>query len=349
MPAPNDPRLDWPTEPGTPGREIWYSLVSHSERDMAFWYRYTLLSTKGGHREGRLWAALTDCERPDRSTFVSRRVPPAEVEAGTDPFVLAVGSGQQTDRGAHGRVDGTDPAASGDEVAVSWQFAYDPDDAPAFTPLRSARLMDALARLGSGQHWSANQSVSMEGTVRVGDQRIDFEDAPGHQGHTVSTNPPERVAWLHCNAFPDEDVALEALNVGGTVAICLRRDGTVHQLNRLRDLVGPWGNRTIEIEPGIWAFRGTGDEVSVEVRVEADTDHWQRVAYRAPDDSYRYNAHCSLSDVELSFEADGDERTLRSNQGRAEWVTAEKPIPGDYRPTWADDERKTKQSETQDT
>lgn len=223
-------------------------------------------------------------------------------------------------------------------MAVSWQFAYEPDDAPAFTPLRSERLMDALARLGSGQHRSANQSVSMEGTLRVGDRRVDFEGAPGHQGHTVSTDPPDRVTWLHCNAFEDV-VTLEALNVEGTVAICLRRDGTVHHLNRLRDLVGPWGNRTTELEPGVWAFRGTGDDVTVEARVEADTDHWQRVAYRAPGDSYRYNAHCSLSTVEVSIEADDDERTLTSDRGRAEWVTADKPVPGDYRPTWADDAR----------
>lgn len=334
MPAPNDPRLDWPLAAGTPGREVWYSLVTHPERDVGFWYRYTLLSTGSGHREGRLWAALTDRERPERSAFASVAVDPDAVEWGTDPFILAVGDGQQTDRGAHGRIPaGADRA---DDPEISWQFSYAPDDT-VFTPLRSQRLTDVLSRVAdSGKHWSANQSVRMEGTVRVGDRSLEFEDAPGHQGHTLSTHPPERLAWVHCNAFADADACLEALDVGGTVAICLRHGDEVHRLNRLRDLVGPWGNHTAELEPGVWAFRGGGEGVTVEARVEADTDHWQRVAYRAPDDTLRHNGHCSLSDLELTFETEDGEHTLTSNAARAEWVTAEKQVEGEYRPTWED-------------
>lgn len=327
MPAPNDPRLDWPLAEGTPGREIWYTLVAHPDRDLAFWYRFTLLSTASGHREGRLWAALTDRERPDRSCFTTRTLPPSAIESGVDPFVLVLGDAQQTDRGAHGHIP-----ADGDDPEVSWQFGYSPDE-EVFTPLWSPRLTHLLARVANtGKHWSANQSIRMTGTVRVDGQPIDFTDAPGHQGHTLSSSPPERVTWVNCNAFEDDDVVLEALNVGGTLSICLRRDGDTHHLNRLRDVA--WRNRTTDLEPGTWSFTGQGQGVDLEATVEADRDHWQRVAYRAPDDSLRYNAHSTLSSVELSFETADDVRTVVSNRGRAEWIEAEPPIPGDYRPTW---------------
>lgn len=333
MAAANAPRLDWPLPEGRPGREIWYTLVAHPERDLAVWYRYTLLSTVSGHREGRIWAAITDRDRPERSLFSTREVDPAAVEVRADPFRLEVEDGEQTDRGAHGRIDAAD--ADGTPGAdIAWGFEYDPDE-PVFTPVRNRRFMDALARVADGgRHWSANQSIRVDGAVTVDGEEIAFADAPGHQGHTLSSHPPARVAWVHCNAFPDRSVTLEALNVGGTVSICLRRAGRVHHLNRLRDLLGPWGNATSEIAPGVWAFRGVGEGVTVEARVEADTDHWQRVAYRAPDDTLRYNAHCSLSRLELTVEAGDGTHSFASDRARAEWVTAEKGVPGEYRPRW---------------
>lgn len=334
MPSANDPHLDWPLPAGRPGREIWYSLVAHPERDVAVWYRYTLLSTESGHREGRLWFAITDRDTPERSLFATRLVDPGDVAVGADPFLLVLDDSEQTHRGARGSID-AQATKGGPDADVAWRFAYEPDET-VFTPVRNTRLMDVLARVADGgKHWSANQSIRMDGAVTVGDEEITFTDAPGHQGHTVSSRPPERVAWVHCNAFPDRDVTLEALNVGGTVSICLRRDDRAHHLNRLRDLVGPWDNTTTAIAPGVWAFRGVGEGVTLEARVEADTDHWQRVAYRAPDDSLRYNAHCSLSHVDLTIQGDDGTRQLSSDRARAEWVTREKGVPGEYRPQWA--------------
>jgi hypothetical protein len=56
----------------------------------------------------------------------------------------------------------------------------------------------------------------------------------------------------------------------------------------------------------------------------------------APDELLRYNAHCSLADVTLTYTVDGgDPVTLESSAGRAEWVGAEPPLPGyDYPPEW---------------
>jgi len=337
MPGPNAPQHDWPLAPGQPGREVWYSLVTHPERDLGFWYRYTLLSTESGHREGRLWAALTDRENPERSCFLSRSVAPDDVGYSTDPFLLVLDDGEQTHRGAHGHI-GANHDRDGDDIDVAWQFSYAPDS-ETYSPLRSRRLTNLLARFaGGGKHWSVNQSVRMDGTLRLGGpggERIEFDDAPGHQGHTLSSHPPEKVTWVHCNAFDDPSVALEALYAGGMLSLCLRRDGEVHALNRLKHVVGPWANETTHVEPGEWRFEGSGEGISVSVRVGADEDHWQRVAYRAPDDTLRYNAHCSLSSVELSYDVtDGPTRTLAADAGRAEWVTAEKPIPGEYRPAW---------------
>ena len=50
----NPPVLGWPLDPGERGREVWYGLVGSRDGSVAFWYRYTLLSTVDGRREGRL-------------------------------------------------------------------------------------------------------------------------------------------------------------------------------------------------------------------------------------------------------------------------------------------------------
>lgn len=319
---PNAPVLDWPLPVGEPGREVWYGLAGPADGSAAFWYRYTLLSTEGGRREGRVWAAVTD--RDGASTFISESFSPEAVSLAGDPFRYAVGDAELTSGSARGVLG-----------EVSWDLSYDPDSY-VFTPLRSARLTDLLYRVAdSGKHWSRNEAIRVDGEVTVGDRTVSFDGVPGHQGHTLGAAPPARWTWLQCNGFEDESVAIECLNLEGTISTCLRRDGAVHELNRLRDVVGPWASRTDHVEPGRWQFSAAGEGVELTATVEADADHWQRVAYMTPDDTPRYNAHCSVSSVTLTYRVDGGpERTLESDAGRAEWVDTEKPVPGDYRPTW---------------
>lgn len=318
---PNAPVLDWPLPRGERGREVWYGLAGPADGSAAFWYRYTLLSTAGGRREARLWAAVTD---DGASTFVSDSYAPADVALAGDPFRYDVGDGELTSA-----------SARGDLGDVAWDLRYDPDEY-AFTPLRSARLTDLLSLVAdTGKHWSRNESIRVGGEVTVGDRTLTFDGVPGHQGHTLGASPPERWTWVQCNGFEDESVALECLNLDGRLSMCLRRDGAVHALNRLRDVAGPRASRTERLEPGRWRFSGAGEGVDLTATVEADPDHWQRVAYMTPDDTLRYNAHCSVSSVTLEYRIDGGEiRTLESDAGRAEWVDTEKPVPGDYLPRW---------------
>lgn len=324
MTDPNAPVLDWPLAKGERGREVWYGLVGPRDGSRAFWYRYTLLSTAGGRREGRVWAALTDAEN---STFVSRTFPLDVVHHRADPFALEIGDdgeegGEITSSSAWGSLDG-----------VSWDLTHDPDDY-AFTPLRSQRLTDILGVVvDAGKHWSRNESVLTSGSVTVENHTVEFEDAPGHQGHTVGTYPPERWRWVQCNGFEDPSISVEALDLDGTLSVCFRHGGDVYPLNRLSHVL--WNNRTLRDDVGHWRFRAAGEGVEVTVTVRADTDHWQTVAYCAPDESLRYNAHCSVSDVTLTYQFDGEEPvTVESPAGRAEWVGSDPPISGEYRPSW---------------
>jgi hypothetical protein len=75
--------------------------------------------------------------------------------------------------------------------------------------------------------------------------------------------------------------------------------------------------------------------VELTATVRADPEGWQTVAYCAPDETLRYNAHCSVSDVTLTYRLDGaDPVTVESPAGRAEWVGSDPPISGEYRPSW---------------
>lgn len=319
---PNAPVLDWPLDRGEPGREVWYGLAGPADGSAAFWYRYTLLSTTDGYQEARLWAALTDTDGSTR--FVSESLPLEMAALSDEPFRYAVADGELTSRSARGRLDD-----------VSWDLSYEPDSF-VFTPLRSERLTSLLARVAStGRHWSRNESVRASGEVTVGERTLTFDDAPAHQGHTLGSNPPPRWRWLQCNAFDDDSVALECLDLDGRLSMCLRRDGEVHELNRLHHIVGPRASETTRNGTGRWEFSGAGDGVEVDASVVADPDHWQRVTYMTPDGSPRYNAHCSLSAVTLRYRVDGGpERTLTSDAGRAEWVDTDEPVSGHYRPGW---------------
>ena len=320
QPDPNDPVEAWPLAASDPGREVWYSLVSPRDGSVAFWYRYTLLSTESGYQEGRLWAALTDRETPENSTFVSRAFPFEEVWADADPFELTVGDGVLTSSSATGSVDD-----------VAWDLEYEPDSY-AFTPLRSETLTDLLsAVLGTGKHWSRNESVAMSGEITVGDRTVELEDAPGHQGHTVSsTTPPEQWTWVQCNDFEEDDSAvLEALRLDDKLSLCFRVDGEVYPLNRLRDVLSasPSANVVEHDEVGHWRFRGEGEGLELQVTVESPDDHWQTVSYMVPDDGLRYNAHCSLSTVTVTYSVDGGPATtITSDAARAEWVSGEPSI-----------------------
>lgn len=326
-PDPNNPVRAWPLEEGEPGREVWYSLVGPRDGSVAFWYRYTLLSTEGGRREGRLWAALTDREDPSSSTFVSESFDLEDVWTGSDPFELTIGDGTLTSSSATGELED-----------VSWRLEYEPDTY-AFTPLRSEKLTNLLSRtVGTGKHWSRNESVFMSGELTVGDRTIDLEDAPGHQGHTLSSNPPDAWTWVQCNEFDEEESAvLEALRLDDKLSLCFRVDGEVYPLNRLKHVLPqlPSANRVDHDEPGHWRFRGEGEGIELQATVEADPDHWQTVAYMVPDDTVRYNAHCSVSDVTVTYATEGGEaRTISSDAARAEWVGLEPPVEGEYRPDW---------------
>lgn len=327
-PDPNNPDEDWPLAEGQPGREVWYSLVSPQDASVAFWYRYTLLSTESGRQEGRLWAALTDRENPDNSTFVSEAFDFEDVWPDSDPFELTIGDSALTSSSATGEIED-----------VSWDLEYDPDTY-AFTPLRSERLTNILSKtIGTGKHWSRNESVFMDGEITVGDRTIELDDAPGHQGHTVSsTSPPEDWTWVQCNDFADEESAvLEALRLDDKLSLCFRVDGEIYPLNRLKHVIpaSPWANEVEHDEVGHWRFRGEGEGIELQVTVESPDDHWQQVAYMVPDDSLRYNAHCSLSDVTVTYQKDGEPtQTITSNAARAEWVSEEPPLEGDYKPDW---------------
>jgi hypothetical protein len=325
---------EWPLPTGKPGREVWYGFVTDGDRPLALWYRYTVLSTVDGHQEGRCWVGVTD-GGGDLTTFGTVAVPVDSVLVEHAPFALVLGeSCDLSDRRVRAEVETP-------EGTVRWDLTHEPDPL-TFTPLRS-RVVTGLAGrlLGTGNHWSVNQSVPVSGTLEVGDERVEFADAPGHQGHTVGSETPDRWRWVHCNGFDDPDLTIEALDLGGRVSICLRTGDERHLLNRLVHVVGPWANETVAAGPGTWTFTGCGDGAELRCRVDADEDHYQRVAYLCPDGSKRYNAHCSLSQVELSFRtehSDGwsDWRTAESDTGRAEWVDTDPPVDGEYGPVWVD-------------
>lgn len=325
----NEPHFDWPLAEGEPGREVYYSLVTTKDRDAAFWYRYTLISTESGRQEARTWAGLT---RRDGDGFFTSDSSDLEEVSFDEPFELSFDESRLSYDAAEGLLDTS-------ETEVSWSFEYEPDDV-TFTPLRSEKLTDLAEKyLGSGRHWSANQSVRMTGEVEVDGEVLEFEDAPGHQGHTVGAASPDSWSWIHCNSF-DEDAVLEVLEVEGKLSLCFRREGEVHMLNRLKHVVGPMASESRHNEPGDWALEAKGEGVKLEASVEVDDPgKYRKAAYLTPDDSSRYVAHSSLTPVRLRYRVEEEDgwsgpRELTSDSARVEWAGRSPPVGGEeeYKP-----------------
>jgi len=320
----NDPYFDWLLDTGERGREVWYSLVSHPDEPVAFWYRYTLLSTDSGHQEARVWAALTD-RRSGTSAETEVLTRPFALESAVvegDPFRLSVGENELTSRSAEGSVEN-----------VEWDLSYEPDE-KTFVPLEDDSMGGE-----TGDHWSANQSVEMTGKVKAGDQTYEFEDSPGHQGHTVGTAAPPSWSWTHANSFGDESVVVEALEFAGMVTVCFRHGGEggdddgdgdsdrMYALNTMDQILE--GNESAENEPGKWIFEGVNEDVNVRVEVDVDeTDGgaWKKAAYLTPDDTVRYVAHASVADVRVVYETEEDTGSAETDAGRVEWAGKSPPV-----------------------
>ena len=316
----NDPYFSWSLDEGERGREVWYSLVSHPDKPVGFWYRYTLLSTDSGHQEARVWAALTDRRNgaSGRGTegVLTRSFPLDSAVVEGDPFRLSVGENELTSHSAEGSVEN-----------VEWDLSYEPDEM-TFVPLEDDSMGGE-----TGDHWSANQSVEMTGTVEVGDETYEFEDAPGHQGHTVGSAAPPSWTWTHANSFGGETV-VEALEFAEMVTMCFRHGDEngvrMYALNTMDQILE--GNESVENEPGRWVFEGTDDDVDVRVEVEVDETAegaWKKAAYLTPDDTVRYVAHASVADVSVVYETGEDAGSVETDTGRIEWAGQEPPV-GDF-------------------
>lgn len=335
---PNTAGLDWPLAPGERGREVWYLLVTTRDGTVAFWYHLEVVST-GNTNLGRSWVAIAG--RDGDSVFAARPVDVGDIDARARPFALQTGEERLTSASTAGRID--------DRTTVDWELEYEPDTY-AFTPLRSQSLTNLLANtVGTGKHWSRNQSVQMTGTVTLEaaadafssyDGTISFEDAPGHQGHTVSSQSAPELTWLHCNDFETEtvradDITVEALQYGRLLSVCLRVDGEVYAFNRVQHVlpVSPRSNTVEHNELGEWRFRTRGGPIGLRATVDAD-DHWHHTAQFMPDGDRRYDVHCPFANLELSYSVEGDIGAVTSDRARVEWVRPEPPMHGDYRPDW---------------
>lgn len=339
---PNAPVYEWPLDCGSPGREVWYALVTSRDGTVAFWYHIELLSTNRGWQGGQSWVTMTRRNEHANSQFISQPIDIDELDSDSSPFRLKTATQELRSDGITGTVPPTDGRGSPETSAsASWDLDW-ASDSYTFTPLRSKRLTDLGARLfESGKHWSCNQSVRMTGQVTVGDETITFKNAPGHQGHTMSAVTPDKMSWVHCNDFDTsqssvDQASLEALQYGNMLSLCLRFDGDVYVFNRLHHVLPftPLGNATVRNDVGEWSFRTGGRKPTVRVRVVTKNDNWQTATQCLPNEARRYTAHHPFAHVLVKYAGENQNLRLTSDSGRAEWIRTSPPVPGSYNPNW---------------
>ncbi len=316
-----------------PHYEVWYGKVDIPD-ERALWFRYKTLD--GAIQEASCWAVWFDGDEMiggkkrwwlddlDRPGPVAGREPSTEV----GPPLRFQG------RHATFRVDDAhldDGNALGSAGDITWDLHWrDSGRRYGFVP----PILETLG-LAQSTYESCFCDLRVGGRVRVGDEVVEFADAPGMVGHIQGSKiAGHSWAWSHCNNFDDdEDAVFEGLSARALIAgrgsplmtaLVLFVDGRRYAFH------GPLQvfRTSSHFDRRIWRFSADDGELRLTGEARAG-QALARVRYIDTDGSDVWCSNTKLGTLELHFidRLRGRDKTLYSS-GRAayETVTREPPI-----------------------
>lgn len=170
--------LRWTGGPGW--YEVHFLELTDSATGTGIWIRQTVHAPPGEPATCGVWfmASTSDGGR----VVHKDTLPATALESSTDPFRLACGSSELTDRGM-----------AGSAGEASWELRWTPSAAPGIP-------VDPLlgrARIAKTMLTIPHPDLSISGTVRFGDRELELDGARGEQAHLWGTSHAARWGWLH--------------------------------------------------------------------------------------------------------------------------------------------------------
>jgi hypothetical protein len=314
---------------GAPGHyEVYYVSATDPASGIGLWIRYTMLAPLSAPATCSLWFMAMDAAGDVR---VGRKVslPADQLVAQTDPFRLAIGDSELTDRGMAGGFDD-----------VRWELSWTPAD-PA-RPYEHVHPLLRRGRIAKTVLTLPHANLSIDGTVSFADRELVLDGARGGQAHLWGTKHANRWAWAHCNDFGGHDGAF----VDG-VSVFVPRFG--REIGPSTPVVGRFLDEDfIATGPGAvirapstfglssWHFEAVARKRRIVCEVDAPRRSLVGVTYQDPDGelAYCYNSEAATMRVSVFDKAWPGRfpwilRDTLESAGRAHFEYAQRePVPG---------------------
>jgi hypothetical protein len=281
--------------------ESFYIKATRPGGGQGIWIRHTVHKRPGLGPNASVWLTLFDADAPGpRATKVT--VPTPELSVPTGAYIK-VGESLLEPGVARG-------SAATESLEASWDLRYG-SEAGAFHHLPYAWLY--RAPLPKTKFLSPYPDARFDGSVTVAGETIEVHGWPGMIGHNWGTEHAERWVWIQASEFRESDggyfdAALGRIKVAGMTTPwvgngMLRLDGSEHRLggfDRIR-------STKIDEEPTECEFELGGKGIKVTGSVASEPRNFVAWVYADPAGPEHNTLNCSISDLELTVEAQGAE------------------------------------------
>jgi hypothetical protein len=311
---------------GTPGHyEVYYLSATDPASGIGLWIRYTMVAPLAAAATCSLWFMAMD---PAGDVRVGRKVSfgVEQLVADPNPFRLAIGDSELSDRGMAGGFDD-----------VRWELRWEQSRAYEHVHplLRRGRIAKTVLTL-------PHADLAIDGTVAFDGRELTLEGARGGQAHLWGSKHANRWAWVHCNDFAGHEGSF----VDG-VSVFVPRFGreigpSTPVVGRFADddfvANGPIGVVRAPSRFGLtsWHFEATAGKRRIVCEVDAPRASLVGVTYHDPDGdlAYCYNSEAATMRVSVFDKARPGRfpwilRDTLESDGRAHFEYAQRePVAG---------------------
>ena len=292
--------------------ESFYLKLTQPGGGRAAWIRHTVHKRPKEQATCALWFVLFDSQAAGpRAT--KRQFDPDELGFAPDSYIR-VADATLTDGRAIGRV--ATPV-----LEAKWDLSFSDTHEP-FHHLPRDFLY--RAKLPKTKFLSPYPNARWSGTLEVAAREIELDGWPGMVGHNWGAEHAERWVWIQGAGFEGDDadgwydMAVGRIKIGpwttpwvGNAMLCL--DGERHRLggfDRIR-------STRVSESPTSCDFELAGKGISVKGRVGSERKNFVAWIYADPVGPEHNTMNCSISDLELTVERDGEPSRRLSVTGAA--------------------------------
>ncbi len=289
MAAPHPTEARFPALPAAAGHyESFYLKACHPAEPIGVWIRYTVHKRPGAPPNGSLWVTLFDASADGPRAHKATLPGPS---AGAGDWIR-VGEAPMREGTAKGSIEGAE-----------WDLTFTTREPPLFHLPRGWMYK---ARLPRTKLLSPMPAARFDGSLAVDGRSLAVDGWRGMIGHNWGAQHAERWIWLHGLTSGGEwlDAALGRVKLGRLTTPWVA-SGALSLGGRREPLGGPGRRVEVSEAPDRCDFRLPGKGLQVLGSVQAARKDVVGWVYADPDGSEHHTVNCSIADMRLRVERDG--------------------------------------------